>query len=256
MYGLLNLCVYLLQDRLLYHPQPEIVSPAEHSRSLTSGDAFSIRYTVVNPGMAPALIFFGGNAENVGYIAEDFAVQFPNHSTYLLHYRGYGGSEGSPNEKALVADAAQLHQLVSAQHREVHLIGRSLGSGIAMQIAAKFPGPHSKLLLITPYDSIAAVAERKFWFLPVGLLLRDRYDSCRYAAQVKHRVLILIAGADHIIPRANSLNLQSSNCLSGKAMLQTIADSDHGDITFHEAFWQAARGLLEPNVALENALID
>ena len=86
-----------------------------------------------------ALIYFGGNAEDVSFSLNEFAAAFPQHSIYMLYYRGYGGSTGSPSEAALHADAQALFDQVQKEHPNIVLVGRSLGSGVAVRLAANNP---------------------------------------------------------------------------------------------------------------------
>src|SRR5260370_41081884 len=86
-----------------------------------------------------ALIYFGGNAEDVSLNMPSLSAGFPDSAIYLLHYRGYGGSSGRPSEGALFADALTLFDQVHSKHPDVDVVGRSLGSGIAVYVASLRP---------------------------------------------------------------------------------------------------------------------
>jgi uncharacterized protein len=152
-----------------------------------------------------ALIYFGGNAEDVSLNLPDFSQAFPNHAIYLLHYPGYGGSAGCPSEKSIMAAAFALFDTVHAMHPDVVVIGRSLGTGVAVQVAAA--RPIVRLVLVTPFDSLTDVAAAHFPFIPVRWLLSDKYDSWKYAPQVTAPTRIIVAGKDEIIPRATTERL-------------------------------------------------
>jgi uncharacterized protein len=156
---------------------------------------------VRRPG-ARALIYFGGNAEDTALNIDAFSVAFPDHSLYLVNYRGYGGSSGRPTEAGLTADALTAYDHVRSEHSDITVMGRSLGSGVAVYLASE--RPVTRLVLVTPYDSLVNVARHHFRFLPVGALMRDRYDSASRAPQVRAPVLVVIAANDEIIPRARS----------------------------------------------------
>jgi len=200
-YCVLCAALFLLQRSLLYFPTPDtnrrgasvIALPGLAERILVS----------TQPSAGPdALLYFGGNAEDVAFNMPDLRAAFPRHALYLLHYRGYGGSAGSPSETALVADALILYEHVRAAHPSIVLIGRSLGSGIAVRVASL--RPVARLILVTPFDSIQDIATRAFPYLPVRLLLLDKYESWRYAPQVTAPTLIVAAEHDEVIPRAST----------------------------------------------------
>ena len=136
----------------------------------------------------------------------DFAGAFPNHAIYLLHYPGYGGSSGNPSQQAIFAAALALFDRVHAEHANIVVIGRSLGSGVAVWVASE--RPVARLVLVTPFDSLGDVAAAQYPFLPVRWLLRDKYESWRYAPQVTAPTRIIVAEQDELVPRASSDRLR------------------------------------------------
>ena len=158
------------------------------------------------PATGPDAVI-GGNAEDVSLDLAGFAETFPNSSIYLLHYPGYGGSAGHPSEKSITAAAFSLFDTVHAQHASVILIGRSLGTGVAVHVASQ--RPVARLVLVTPYDSLVDVAEAHYPFLPIRWLMIDKYDSWKYAPQVTAPTRIIVAGSDEIIPRASTERLRT-----------------------------------------------
>ena len=158
-------------------------------------------WVVERPGAAPSSTSAATPKTWPGNI-ESFVAAFAEHSLYLVNYRGYGGSSGRPSEMALLADALAVFDHVRTQHPDIAVMGRSLGSGVAVQLAAA--RPVSRLVLVTPFDSLVNVAKEYFRWLPVGLLMRDRYESASRAHTVQAPVLIVIAGEDEIIPGRRS----------------------------------------------------
>lgn len=201
MYAALCALLFFIQRSQIYFPVPESDSAGAKSIRFTGGGADLKVWVVPRPG-PQALLYYGGNAEDVAHNLDAFASAFPRHSLYLVNYRGYGGSDGNPSESGLVADALALYDHLRPQHPEISVVGRSLGSGVAVQLASA--REVSRLALVTPFDSLVNVARAHFPYLPVGLLLRDRYDSAGRASAVDAETLIVIAGADEIIPRASS----------------------------------------------------
>ncbi len=128
----------------------------------------------------------------------DLATAFPDHAVYLMHYRGFGGSSGEPSETALVTDALELYDRVHREHARSDVIGRSLGSGVAIQVASA--RPVVRLVLVTQFESVQTLAATMLPCLPVRWLLRDTYESGRYAPRVTAPTLVLAAANDEIIP--------------------------------------------------------
>jgi pimeloyl-ACP methyl ester carboxylesterase len=195
--------MYAAQRSMMYFPTPETDHPRAQVMRLES-EGMSLKIWTVRRSGPEALVYFGGNAEDVGDNLDAFSAAFPRHSLYLVNYRGYGGSSGRPTESALFADALALYDRIAEQHSgsAISVVGRSLGSGVAVYLASQ--RPVDRLALVTPYDSLANVASAHFPLLPVRLLLRDRYDSAGRASAVEAPVLVVIAENDDVIPRARS----------------------------------------------------
>lgn len=175
-----------------------------------------------------AVLYLGGNAEDVSRAVPQLAGEFPQAAIYALHYRGYGGSGGSPTEAALLGDTLALFDRIHRDHVQVRVIGRSLGSGLAVHLASV--RDVQKLVLVTPYDSIAGIAARQFPYFPTDWLLKDRYDSWKYAAQVKVPTLLILAEHDQVIPRESSLRLLDAFA-PGVAQAVMIRGVGHNDIS-------------------------
>ena len=199
----LGFCAYLYatQRSMIYFPTAESAAAGAQVIPLESGGETLRILAITRPGTS-ALIYFGGNAEDVAANIDALSGALPEHSLYLVNYRGYGGSTGRPSEAALLADALAVHDHVRARHPRTSVMGRSLGSGIAVYLASE--RPTDRLVLVTPFDSLVNVARAHFRLLPVGLLLRDRYESSGHATGVDSPVLVVIAEHDEIIPRARS----------------------------------------------------
>ena len=193
--------MYFTQRQQLYHPTAGMSDVAAEALVLDVDDV-RIKVWQIRRASDDAILFFGGNAEDAGASAALFAQTFPNHSLFLMNYRGYGGSDGQPTETALFTDALALLDHVSAEHSRISVIGRSLGSGVAVHLAEQ--RDLHKLILVTPYDSIAAIAARRFPWLPVNLLLKDQFDSASRAPDIDEPVLIVKAETDATIPHAHT----------------------------------------------------
>ena len=227
--------LYVFQRSFLYLPHSGYTDFA--SLKLLERPDAKIHLTVREFETDKAIIYFGGNAENVSYNLLDFESKFPDYAVYLMHYRSYGGSEGKPSENAIIEDAFALYDLVAGKHKNIAVIGRSLGTGVAVRLAAEREVSH--VILITPYDSILNIARRAFPYVPVGWLLKDRYESWRYAADITAPTLILMAENDEVIPASSTRRLYSF-FREGAATLVVIPDTRHNsvsfDLTFEHAF--------------------
>jgi pimeloyl-ACP methyl ester carboxylesterase len=231
--------LFVFQRSLIYLPQPRSFAAGAPPLRLAV-DGAELLVTTRPLGGARALVYFGGNAEDVSLNLPSLAAAFPDRAIYLLHYRGYGGSSGSPSEAALVADALALFDRVFADHTEVLVVGRSLGSGVAIQLAAA--RPVARLVLVTPYDSIEALALRQFPWVPVRWLLRDKFDSGRHAPQVKVPTLLVAAEHDEIVPGANTSALLA-RFAPGVATLEVLAGTGHNTLSEHPDYLRLLKGL-------------
>lgn len=193
--------LYFWQRTLIYFPTSEVQrSDAQELNVNAAGETLQI-WQLGNDG-TDAIIYFGGNAENVAWNIPVFSSVFPERTVYLVNYRGYGGSTGKPTESGLFADAGEIYDQLKTRHTSVSVIGRSLGSGVAVYLASV--RDVKKMLLITPFDSIENVAKKQFPIFPVSLLLEDKYDSLSRAGKITAATLVLIAEHDEIVPRENS----------------------------------------------------
>lgn len=234
------LALFAFQRTFIYFP-PAIPSfAAPKTSTLVVPGAQVLVSERPRPG-PKAVIYLGGNAEDVSASLPLLDSAFPEHALYLMHYRGYLGSSGKPTEKALVSDALALFDRVAREHGEIVVIGRSLGSGVAVQVAAL--RPVSRLVLVTPFDSLGALAAQQFPVFPVRWLLSDKYESGKYAPRIKAPTLILMAEHDEIIP-ARSTQLLLSRFGNGVATMKVVPGAGHNSISdsaAYIAFLQLAR---------------
>ena len=225
--------MYLLQRKLLYYPTGKIQHSFPQLKIVNQNE--SIEVIVLNEGKNDALLYFGGNAESVIYNAEDFLTSFPFHTVYLLNYRGYGQSTGHPTEKGIFSDTLLLFDKVQEKHQNISVIGRSLGSGVAVYLASK--RSIHKMALITPYDSIKNLGQSKFIIFPVFMLLKDKFDSLSRVKNIKAETIALIAENDKVIPYNHSHRLINA-FPPGQITAITIRNSGHNDISYKEEYYQ------------------
>ena len=204
LYAGICLVTYLRQRQLMYFPTPPH-DAVDLVPLWIESDGERLKLWVLNPGQDEAIVYFGGNAEQPLYGREMFEQALTSHTVYLVNYRGYGGSSGTPSETGFHGDGLTIFDAVAARHADVALIGRSIGSAVATHVAARRPA--SALALVTPMDSMEALARHYYPLLPVTLLLKDRYRAIDSAPRVTARTLVVIAANDRIIPLENSQRL-------------------------------------------------
>jgi len=238
----LALCaaLYVYQRSLIYFPQPKSWGGPGTTQQLQVKDAQLVLTARQSTG-PKAIVYFGGNAEDVSANLPSFAQAFPGHSIYLLHYRGYGGSSGSPSEAALQSDALALFDHVGKTHAEVTVVGRSLGSGVAVWVASQ--RPVSRLILVTPYNSIQELAAQRFPWFPISWLLVDKFESWKYAPQVTAPTLLIAAGQDEVIPAASTEKLYAQ-FKKGTAALKVLPGTSHNTVSQHPQYLPLFQSML------------
>jgi pimeloyl-ACP methyl ester carboxylesterase len=231
--------LYLNQRNLIYFPV-RADTPSE-DEEIFENEGEKIKVSVVNRGKRKAIIYFGGNAENVDYNIDTFKAMFSNHTIYLVKYRGYSGSTGTPSEQGLYSDAMHIFDKLSRDHAEISIIGRSLGGAVATYIAAR--KPVHRLVLITPFDSIKSVARSQFPFYPVSLLIKDKYDSLARAADIDTETMIIAAGMDRIIDISHARQL-AEGFRQGIAF-HIIEGAGHNDISDFAEYHQTLSDFIQ-----------
>lgn len=235
---------WISQDRLIFFPQPLVDTshlPAHaHRFELRTPDGSRLAGFRL-PGEttpSPTLLYFGGNAEEISWALAD--RRWPRAWSIIgLNYRGYGHSEGKPSERELVADGVLLFDAVAA-HEDIDasrivIVGRSLGTGVAVQVAAQRPA--AGVILVSPYDSLVEIGKRHYPYLPVSWLLRHRFDSVSAAPGVKAPLLTLVGTQDGIIAPARSRALHES--WAGPGQWVEIDGAGHNDLDASPKYWEA-----------------
>ena len=198
-----------------------------------------VRGYVYHPHSESALkdlfIYFAGRSEDVRATASALHWLPEGFGFAAVNYRGVADSEGHPSEIASVEDARQLadHLRRAFPLARLHVVGRSLGTGVAIQLAAR--QEFSSLQLVTPYDSMLEVAKRRFPLVPLTLLLRHQFNSLAHCAEVAARTQVLLAEEDDVVLPERSQKLIAA--WPTPIRVQTVAGSDHHSIMRLEATW-------------------
>lgn len=222
------------QRSFIFFPTKEISDASETKTTFVSGDE-TISAWVVNPGQENATIFFGGNAANAYLAIPQVRRTLKNFTSYLVDYRGYGSSSGAPSEKALMADAIAAYDSIKTKHKTVTAIGRSLGTGVASYLAAH--RDLHRLVLITPYDSIEAIAQGRYPVYPISILLKDKFDTLSLVPSISEQTLILVAAKDRTVPVKHAHKL-ASKFSAQQLTVKTIANTSHNSIS-HQPIYES-----------------
>ena len=195
------------------------------------------------PRARPVILGFPGNAWNAEDSAIFLADLYPDADVIVFHYRGYRPSTGTPSAATLFEDAPLIHDFVNRTFagRPIVAIGFSIGSGVAAHLASRRPLAGS--ILVTPFDSLAAVGRSHYWWLPVAPLLRHRMNPADDMQNSHVPTAIIVAGRDTLIPprRAQALAKQVPNLVYQR----TIGEAGHNDIYQHPQFRIAMAEALE-----------
>jgi uncharacterized protein len=202
--------LYFTQRSLMYFPEKIHTTPAQaglpeaEEVALTASDGQHIIAWHVPPTAdKPVILYFHGNGGALHYRVERFKKFLADGiGLVALEYRGYGGLSGSPTETGLIADAEAAYAFAAAHYSvsQIVLWGESLGSGVAVALAAQ--KPVGRVILEAPFTSTAAIAAIKYWYMPVRLLMKDQFHSDERIGKVTAPLLILHGVRDQIVPFA------------------------------------------------------
>jgi uncharacterized protein len=244
--------VWIAQERLLFHPQ------ALHGRAAAprgwllenvdyaARDGTRLSGVLVKPatGRPPLVIYYGGNAEEVTAYSTDAASTYGERAALFVNYRGYGASGGTPGEKAMVADAIEILDWATRRAdldvTRIALHGVSLGTGVAVQVAAARPA--RCVLLVSPFAAALDVAREIYPWLPVGLLMRHPFDSAAHAPRLGMPALFIMGEADDLIPKRHSERLAS--LWGGPVERVSLAGFGHNDIGVSPRYNESIRAFL------------
>lgn len=192
-----------------------------------------------SPGRATVVYFHGNGGAAADRAHRASALGAAGRGVLLVEYRGYPGSTGSPSEAGLARDADAAFAFASAGTKgPLVLYGESLGSGVAVSLAAR--SRPSALVLDAPYTSMADMARDRFPWLPVDLLLRDRFDSLRTIPSVRCPVVILHGSRDDVVPHRMGRELGAA----AGARVVLLEGSDYGGKMETAKGWAAAEAAL------------
>lgn len=251
--------LYFNQDDLLFHPKPK--TQAQVIEILKENPSFDTLSVVMKDGnricgyiskdtvkeKLPLVLYFGGNAEEVSHLTEK-QTYFPNTVIVLMNYRSFGLSEGTISEKTMFSDALETYDKLitnpEIDPNKIIVIGRSIGTGVATYLSSQ--RKTTATVLITPYENMIDVAFEKYPFVPIGLLIKHRFESDMYAKDISSPMLSLIAKNDQVIPIHHAYSLLKA--WKGKTSFLEV-DEDHSSIMKNEQVWKKIQKFVEDNTS-------
>jgi len=180
---------------------------------------------VKNGENLPLVLYFGGNGSNVINFLDDLASKIEGYNFIAFNYPGYANSQGSPNQEIVLKYANEIYK----KYNPDIIAGRSLGSAVAINVAAK--NQAKKLLLITPIDSILNIAKAKYPYLPVSILLKEKFQADIWAKDLNAKIAVILVENENIVPKKSVQNILSS--LNNIVFKTTIKGANHLDIYSH-----------------------
>jgi fermentation-respiration switch protein FrsA (DUF1100 family) len=249
LYAALAATLYFAQRSLMYFPDTAHTLPAAaglpeaEEVPLTAADGVHIAAWHVPPGAGkPVILYFHGNGGALRFRVERFhRLVADGIGLVALEYRGYGGMAGTPSEAGLIADAQSAYRFAATRYPAQHLVlwGESLGSGVAVAIAAE--RPVGRVILEAPFTSAAAVGAQHYWYLPVSLLMKDQFRSDTRIRKVTAPVMILHGVHDRVVPYV--MGEQLFDLANQPKHLVRFLDGGHEDLDEHGALDAVARFL-------------
>jgi uncharacterized protein len=252
---LLYTLLYLIQGRLLFLSRPIKTTIQqwiaqnypESELTIQTPDKTQLHgWLLKKPSIekSPLVIYFGGNSEEVSGNAYHFERFDGDWALLLINYRSYGLSKGKPSEKNLKNDAIAIYDaIIQRSDIDSHCIvamGRSLGTGIAIHLAAH--RPLNGLILVTPYDSITRVIQRIMPYIPVYQLLKHPFNSLALAPEITTPTLALVGQQDTLIPPDHAYCLEAE--WGGEIEIELIKHANHDNISDTEIYWEKIRYFL------------
>jgi fermentation-respiration switch protein FrsA (DUF1100 family) len=231
--------VRTMQRRFIYFPTGKVPTPGEiglagvEPVTFDTSDGLGLNgwfFAASGPSPRVTILVFNGNAGNRAHRgALAAALQRHGLQVLLVDYRGYGGNPGAPSERGLTLDSraarAYLAGRPDVDRSRLVYFGESLGTAVAVDLAVEHPP--AALVLRSPFTSMRDLGRYHYPFLPVGLLLRDRFAAIERIQRIRVPLLVIAGGRDRIVPIENSRRLYNA-AVAPKTLL-VVPDADHND---------------------------
>lgn len=238
-YALFVAFLYLRQRSFIYYPDqlpPSRIAagvPDMHDITVTTKDGLQLNAWYKEPADSgkPVIVLFHGNGGNIGWRGIKARLFINNGYGFLLaEYRGYAANPGKPSEQGLYKDARAYMAFLleeGLQPKDIVLYGESLGTAIAVKMAAEYPDLYA-VVLETPYTSMSELAQKHLFYAPAHLLIRDRYDSMSRIANLTAPLLVIHGTADGIVPY--NLGRKLFDAATQPKVMETVDRGGHNNL--------------------------
>ena len=242
-FGLL-LFVFFTQRNFIYHPSHaplDVLTKIAAEQNFKpwqtdSGEFIGWKHVGKSRRKHGRLLIVHGNAgsaiDRLGYA--NTLTNFEPMDVYILEYPGFGARPGSPSQQSFFAAASEAVELLKDKG-PLHIMGESLGTGVAAYIAGTYPDTIRGMLLAAPYDNFTEVAQQHMPIFPVNWMLWDRFPSESYLTNYHGPVAMLFAGEDAIVP--NRFGHQLYDAYQGPKIFWEIPGVGHNDLLDQPAAW-------------------
>ena len=231
------LLLYLFQTRLIFYPgklSRDVkfdLRPQDEEVFIKCADGITINGIFYRGDRDDVILYFHGNAGDLSgwqFAAEDFYTQ--GFSVLIIDYRGYGKSEGTISEKGFYADAEAAYgflvQKKNFNPQDIIIYGRSIGSGVAVHLAATYP--NKGLVLEAPYSSLGALADSKVPFFFPSVYLHYTFHNERRINSIRASLIIVHGSADTLIPPSEGKVLYDK--FKGRKEFVLVNGGAHNDL--------------------------
>jgi len=236
---------YFTQDSKIFKPndiekrEPIEVKNMKNISLHVNGDAtlYGV-YRKADKNDAKLILYFGGNSDDATRILLH-VKSLKEFNFIAFNYRGFVKSSGKPTQKALFSDALEIYDKY-AKNRDVIVVGRSLGTGVASYLASK--RKVKGVVLITPYDSIASMGKEKYPYLPIYMLLKHKFESIKYIQNVSAPIGLIEVKNDEVITKPHFDKLKSK--VQNMALHVVFENTTHGEVLTHPDFETTLRKMI------------
>jgi pimeloyl-ACP methyl ester carboxylesterase len=242
-YALVMFLFTVLQRYLIYVPTKLSMASAEQAAVKagfvpwrnSAGQLMGWKLPASSTPVGSVLIVHG----NAGWALNRAYMALPIHEAapldvYIFEYPGFGAREGSPGEKNVLAAADEAFVNLP-ENIPAYLVSESLGAGVVAHVAQRYPMRVAGLAMFVPYNKLASVAQNHVPFIPAYFLLWDRFNPAAWLQTYRGPTMVVIAGADEIIPPKLGERLYDS--YKGPKILQVIPKARHADTTPETPGW-------------------
>lgn len=237
-YICLFIALFVFQRKVMYFPDKDTYINSSHWTKFTKNDK-TIALKEISKNYSYNILIFHGNAGNAN-MKDYYRLLFPNANIIVAEFPGFGFRNNEILDKEHIIQAAsEITEEVLKDKKPLILVGESLGSGVASEMAIKY-NIHN-LVLSTPYNDISTLAQSKFKFFPIYPLVLDRYNNDEVLKNYSGNLVLLISEFDNVIPNKFAYALSDSLKNNKHIIKKNILIKNAGHNNYVSEFTEANR---------------